>query len=48
MNAPIDEAQAFAWAWHSLTGQSHQLKLALRTFKLEKVRHISAATGYLR
>ncbi|MFN6479974.1 GNAT family N-acetyltransferase [Nostoc sp. DedQUE07] len=48
VNAPVDEAQAFASAWHSLTGQSYQLKLALRTFKLEKVRHISAATGYLR
>ncbi|MCF2150506.1 GNAT family N-acetyltransferase [Desmonostoc muscorum LEGE 12446] len=48
VNAPTDEAQAFTLAWHSLTGQSYQLKVALRTFKLEKVKPISQVTGYLR
>jgi hypothetical protein len=48
VNAPTDEAQAFAQAWYSLTGQSYELKMALRTFQLEKVQLISPATGYLR
>ncbi|MBW4561060.1 MAG: GNAT family N-acetyltransferase [Mojavia pulchra JT2-VF2] len=50
--APINEAQAFALAWHSLTNQSYELELALRTFQLQKVNHlsqaISQAKGYLR
>lgn len=48
VNAPTDEAQAFTRAWHSLTAQSYQLQLALRTFQLEKVKPISQVTGYLR
>ncbi|MDZ8104047.1 MAG: GNAT family N-acetyltransferase [Nostoc sp. DedQUE12a] len=48
VNAPTNEAQAFIVAWHSLTGQSYQLKLALRIFQLEKVKPISQVAGYLR
>ncbi|MBD2414156.1 GNAT family N-acetyltransferase [Nostoc calcicola FACHB-389] len=48
VNAPTNEAQAFILAWHSLTGQSYQLKLALRIFQLEKVKPISQVAGYLR
>ncbi|MFN6498171.1 MAG: GNAT family N-acetyltransferase [Nostoc sp. DedQUE01] len=48
VNAPTDEAKAFTLAWHSLTGQSYQLKVALRTFQLEKVKPISQVPGYLR
>ncbi|MBD2613422.1 MAG: GNAT family N-acetyltransferase [Nostoc sp. ZfuVER08] len=48
VNAPTNEAQAFTKVWHSLTGQSYQLKVALRTFQLEKVKSIAKVTGYLR
>ncbi|MEH1928132.1 GNAT family N-acetyltransferase [Nostoc sp.] len=48
VNAPTDEAQAFTLAWHSLTGQSYQLKVALRVFQLKKLQPISQITGYLR
>ncbi|MEH1910355.1 MAG: GNAT family N-acetyltransferase [Nostoc sp.] len=48
VNAPTDEAQAFTLAWHSLTGQSYQLKVALRVFQLKKVQPISQIRGYLR
>ncbi|WP_257236669.1 hypothetical protein [Nostoc sp. 'Peltigera malacea cyanobiont' DB3992] len=48
VNAPTDEAQAFTLALHSLTGQSYQLKVALRVFQLKKVQPISQITGYLR
>ncbi|MCC5638265.1 GNAT family N-acetyltransferase [Nostoc sp. CHAB 5844] len=47
VNAPTDEAKAFALAWHSLTGQSFQLAMALRTFQLQKVNKISPVTGSL-
>ncbi len=48
VNGPIDEAKAFAENWHSLTGQSYQLKMALRAFQLEQVQTISKANGHLR
>ncbi|MBD2450472.1 GNAT family N-acetyltransferase [Nostoc sp. FACHB-152] len=48
VNAPTEESQAFVAAWHSLTAQSYQLALALRTFQLQKVQNISPVTGYLR
>lgn len=48
VNAPTAEAKAFAEAWHSLTGQSYQLKMALRAFQLEQVQPISKPTGHLR
>ncbi|WP_392532014.1 GNAT family N-acetyltransferase [Nostoc sp. C117] len=48
VNAPTDEAQAFTQAWHLLTGQSYQLKMALGTFELKKVQPISQVPGYLR
>ena len=48
INAPTIEAKAFAEACHSLTGQSYQLKMALRTFQLEQVQAIPQATGRLR
>jgi predicted GNAT family acetyltransferase len=48
VNAPTEEAKAFAAAWHSLTDQSYELALALRTFQLEKVQNISPVTGYFR
>ncbi|BAY44577.1 hypothetical protein SAMD00079811_21780 [Scytonema sp. HK-05] len=48
INAPTIEAKAFAEAWHSLTGQSYQLKMALRAFQLEQVQAIPQATGRLR
>ena len=48
INAPTIEAEAFAEAWHSLTGQSYQLKMALRAFQLEQVQAIPQATGRLR
>ncbi|BCX09116.1 MAG: acetyltransferase [Fischerella sp.] len=48
VNAPIIESEAFAQAWCSLTGQSYQLKMAMRAFQLEQVHHISQAPGYLR
>ncbi|MBD6619042.1 GNAT family N-acetyltransferase [Komarekiella sp. 'clone 1'] len=46
--APIDEAQVFALVWRSLTSQSYEMKMTLRTFKLEKVQMIASTTGYLR
>lgn len=48
INAPTIEAKAFAEAWHSLTGQSYQLKMSLRAFQLEQVQAIPQATGRLR
>ncbi|NMG11196.1 GNAT family N-acetyltransferase [Brasilonema sp. UFV-L1] len=48
VNAPTAEAEAFAQAWHSLTGQSYHLKMALRAFQLEQVQPIFKATGELR
>lgn len=48
INAPTLEAKAFAEAWHSLTGQSYQLKMSLRAFQLEQVQAIPQATGHLR
>lgn len=48
VNAPTQESTAFAEAWHSLTGQSYELALALRTFQLQKVQNISPVTGYFR
>ncbi|WP_017315040.1 GNAT family N-acetyltransferase [Mastigocladopsis repens] len=48
INAPTIEAKAFAEAWHSLTGQSYQLKMVLCAFQLEQVQAIPKATGCLR
>lgn len=48
VNAPTAEAKAFVEAWHSLTGQSYHLKMALRAFQLEQVQPISKTTGDLR
>ncbi|MBP5976584.1 GNAT family N-acetyltransferase [Brasilonema sp. CT11] len=48
VNAPTAEAKAFVEAWHSLTGQSYHLKMALRAFQLEQVQPISKTTGNLR
>lgn len=48
VNAPIAESQAFASSWASLTGQSYQLKMAIRAFQLEKVQQPSQPPGYLR
>ncbi|WP_414584277.1 GNAT family N-acetyltransferase [Scytonema sp. PCC 10023] len=48
INAPTIEAKAFTEAWHSLTGQSYQLKMSLRAFQLEQVQAIPQATGDLR
>lgn len=48
VNAPTIEAKAFAEAWHSLTGQSYQLKMSLRAFQLEQVQAIPQTTGRLR
>ncbi|WP_341527765.1 GNAT family N-acetyltransferase [Nostoc sp. UHCC 0302] len=48
VTGPTDEAQAFALAWYSLTGQSYQLQIALRIFQLQKVQQIAKAAGYLR
>jgi len=45
---PTYEAENFALAWHSLTNQTYQLKLALRAFQLEKVQHSPSVTGDLR
>ncbi|MGH7999452.1 MAG: GNAT family N-acetyltransferase [Brasilonema sp.] len=47
INAPTAEAKAFAEAWHSLTGQSYHLKMALRAFQLEQVQAIPKVTGNL-
>ncbi|NMG19965.1 GNAT family N-acetyltransferase [Brasilonema bromeliae] len=48
VNAPVTEAKAFVEAWHSLTGQSYHLKMALRAFQLEQVQPIPKTTGELR
>ncbi len=48
VNAPTAEAKAFVEAWHSLTGQSYHLKMALRAFQLEQVQPIPKTTGELR
>jgi hypothetical protein len=48
INAATLEAEAFAEAWHSLTGQSYQLTMTLRAFQLEQVQAIPQATGHLR
>ena len=48
INAATLEAEAFAEAWHSLTGQSYQLTMTLRAFQLEQVQAIPQATGQLR
>jgi predicted GNAT family acetyltransferase len=48
VNGPTAEAKAFAENWHSLTGQSYQLKMALGVFQLEQVQTISQANGHLR
>jgi predicted GNAT family acetyltransferase len=48
VNAPINEAKAFAVMWHSLTGQSYQLAMALRTFQLQKLRKNPSVKGYCR
>ncbi|MFB2771748.1 GNAT family N-acetyltransferase [Pelatocladus sp. BLCC-F211] len=48
VNGPTTEAKAFAENWHSLTGQSYQLKMALRAFQIEQVQTISQANGHLR
>ncbi len=48
VNAPTAEAKAFADYWHSFTGQSYQLKMALRAFQLEQVQTNSQANGHLR
>ena len=46
--APTYEAENFTLAWHTLTNQTYELKLALRAFQLEKVQQILSVTGYLR
>ncbi|NJM71317.1 MAG: GNAT family N-acetyltransferase [Scytonema sp. RU_4_4] len=48
INAPTAEAKAFAETWHSLTGQSYHLKMALRAFQLEQVQVIPKTTGHFR
>lgn len=48
VNAPNAEAKAFAEAWQILTGQSYQLKMALRAFQLQQVQVIPKAGGYFR
>ncbi|BAZ67666.1 hypothetical protein NIES4106_24210 [Fischerella sp. NIES-4106] len=48
VNAPTAEAKAFAENWHSITGQSYQLKMALCAFQLEQVQTISKVNGHLR
>jgi predicted GNAT family acetyltransferase len=42
------ESESFVLAWHTLTNQTYQLKLALRTFQLKEVQQIPSVTGYLR
>ncbi len=48
VNAPTTEAEAFAQTWRSLTNQSYQLKMAMRTFQLRQVQNIANASGFLR
>jgi uncharacterized protein len=48
VNSPNAESEAFAKAWTALTGQSYQLKLALRAFQLEQVQVTATPPGYLR
>ena len=46
--APQPEAIVFARIWQFLTGMSYRLNFAKRTYKLEKVKPIGMANGYLR
>lgn len=48
VNSPNAESEAFAKAWTALTGQSYQLRLALRAFQLEQVQVTATPPGYLR
>lgn len=48
VNSPHAESEAFAKSWIALTGQSYQMKLALRAFKLEQVQITATPPGYLR
>jgi uncharacterized protein len=48
VNAPNAEAKAFVEVWKTLTGQSYQLKMALRAFQLEQVQVIPKIGGSFR
>jgi uncharacterized protein len=48
VNAPNAEATAFVEVWQTLTGQSYQLKMALRAFQLQQVQVIPKVSGYFR
>lgn len=48
VNAAVPEADAFAKAWQALTGQGYQLEMALRLHKLQAVRPVGFANGFLR
>jgi len=48
VNAEIATAQAFADIWSSMTGRSYSTNLAMRLFKLTKVRPVSGVSGEMR
>jgi predicted GNAT family acetyltransferase len=46
--APKAEAESFINTWHNLTGQSHQLDVAMRVHQLSQIQSITSARGKLR